>query len=141
MAKVIDSAVHSPLRLMARTAADLMTPNPVSIRDSASVQEALACLTDRSITAAPVIDEAGRAVGVIRRGDLLIHERERSEIPATAADDEETARQAYGNHVKIPSGFHEHVVDRTQVVDIMTPAVFCVNPETPARDVVKQILG
>jgi CBS-domain-containing membrane protein len=141
MAKVHEPEVQSPMRLVAETAADLMSPNPVSIRDNASVQEALACLTDRSISAAPVIDDAGRAIGVISRSDLLIHERERSEIPATLEDDDEALRQAFRNNVKMPTGFHEHVVDRTQVLDIMTPAVFCVNPETSARDVVRQMLG
>jgi len=35
-----------PLTLQAETAADMMTLNPDSIRDKASVQEAVALLTD-----------------------------------------------------------------------------------------------
>jgi CBS domain-containing protein len=59
--------------LGARTAGDLMTPNPVSISRGSSVREAAAFLTARGISAAPVIDEAGRPIGVISRSDILIH--------------------------------------------------------------------
>lgn len=48
------------LVLTAATAADLMTPNPVSVRDSATIKEAIAMLTDHGFSAAPVIDDAGR---------------------------------------------------------------------------------
>jgi len=59
------------LVLRARTAAELMTPNPVSIGHDTTVREAAAFLTNRGISAAPVIDEAGRPVGVVSRSDLL----------------------------------------------------------------------
>jgi CBS domain-containing protein len=55
---------------------ELMSPNPVSIRRDASIREALELLTDYGFGAAPVIDEAGRPVGVVSRTDVLIHERE-----------------------------------------------------------------
>jgi CBS-domain-containing membrane protein len=37
-------------------------------------------------------------------------------------------------------GFHVRSVDRTRVRDVMTPAVLCVTPETPAPRVVQQLL-
>ena len=61
------------LTLCAGTAAELMTPNPVSISRVSSVREAAAFLTARGISAAPVIDDAGRPVGVVSRSDILIH--------------------------------------------------------------------
>src|SRR5260370_36383798 len=72
--------LHSPpgtrLALRAETAADLMSMNPISVRRDAGVREAIALLTDRDITAAPVIDDNGRPVGVISITDILIHDRE-----------------------------------------------------------------
>jgi CBS domain-containing protein len=59
------------LPLHGATASDLMTPNPVSLSREATVLEAAAFLTGRGISAAPVIDEAGRPVGVISRSDIL----------------------------------------------------------------------
>jgi CBS domain-containing protein len=70
--KTLFSPRHtSELVLRNRTAAELMTPNPVSIRRASSIREAAAFLTGRGISAAPVIDEAGRPVGVVSRSDIL----------------------------------------------------------------------
>jgi CBS-domain-containing membrane protein len=133
------SARATPLILEAITAADLMSPNPVSIREEASVQEAIAMLTDRGFSAAPVIDEAGRPVGVLSRADILIHEREMTMAPQPVAA-EETGQMTERMRRPLPSGFSVAVVDPTQVRDIMTPAVFSVLPETPANKVVEQML-
>jgi CBS-domain-containing membrane protein len=107
------------LSLRADTAADLMAPNPMSIRGDASIPEAIALLVDRHLHAAPVIDEAGRPIGVLSATDIIIHERERSKVadglPAPAKD--------------------------TQARDLMTPAVFSVTPETPAEEVIAQLLA
>jgi CBS domain-containing protein len=97
------------------TAADLMSANPVSISAEATVQEAIALLTERGMSAAPVIEESGRAVGVVSKADILIHEREATRSGRGAADP-------------------------ARVSDIMTPAVFSVTPETPADSVVEQML-
>ena len=51
---------------------DLMTPSPVSVRHGATVREAAAFLTERGIGAAPVVNDAGRAVGVLSRFDVLL---------------------------------------------------------------------
>src|SRR5439155_19841289 len=104
------------MMLDAATAEDLMTPNPISIHGSASVQEALALLTDRGFSAAPVIDDAGRPVGVLSRTDLLVHERERG---AGAALVDETEWDMSPR--RIHQGFSVEVVDPARVRDIMTP--------------------
>jgi CBS domain-containing protein len=109
------------LTLAADRAGDLMAPNPVSIEADAPVAEAIALLTDRGLSAAPVIDEAGHPRGVISRDDILVHERER------------LATRAPGAAPAAP--------DPTRVADIMTPTVFSVPPDTPARAVVGQLLG
>ena len=53
-------------------AKDLMTPNPVSLRHGLSVREAALFLDAREIGAAPVVNDAGRAVGVLSRSDVLL---------------------------------------------------------------------
>jgi CBS domain-containing protein len=106
----------SHLVLDAVLAADLMTPSPMSIRAEATVPEAIATLTEKGFSAAPVIDESGRPIGVLSRADILIHERERLRSAVVPA------------------------IDNTIVHDIMTPAVFSVTPETPVEQVVEQML-
>src|SRR5215831_16434949 len=109
-----------PLFLRAETAADVMTANPVSLNADARVREALELLTARGFGAAPVIDEAGRPVGVLSRSDLLIHDRELVEYVPT--------RNAEG------SG------DPARVRDLMTPIIFTVRPHTPIAEVVGQMV-
>jgi CBS domain-containing protein len=64
----------SPRRtgLEAVRVADLMTPNPISVRHGATIREAALFLTKWRIGAAPVVNDAGRAVGVLSRFDVLL---------------------------------------------------------------------
>jgi CBS domain-containing protein len=133
-------AIGTALRLENYTAAELMAPNPISIAASANVQEALMLLTDKNFSAAPVIDEGGRAVGVISRSDLLIHDREQGRKVASASGyyfDSDVAPP----YRDVPEGFQIESVDRTTVDDIMTPAVFSVRPDTPISKVVTEMVG
>ena len=130
--KTLKHAEHAPpMALSARRAADLMTPNPMSIRQSATVSEAATFLAGRGISAAPVIDEAGRPVGVVSSTDILIHVGQGAvyrvgspEPPALSGD-----------------GPRAEATNRSTVRDVMTPGVFCVRPETSAAKVVVKMLA
>jgi CBS-domain-containing membrane protein len=127
------------LSLAAETAAELMSLNPVSIREDATLREAVALLHDRHFGAAPVIDEAGRAVGVISRADVLTHDRETvAYARPTPEYDPRDLTLSTGEH--LPDEFQVELVDGTTVREIMTPAVFGVRPTTPAAEVVEQML-
>jgi CBS domain-containing protein len=56
---------------------DIMTRPVFTVRPTDPVEGAAALLADRAITAAPVIDERGRLVGMVSEGDLL-----RDRVPA-----------------------------------------------------------
>jgi CBS domain-containing protein len=49
----------------------LMTPNPVSVHHGATVREAALVLAGRAVGAALVVDDGGRAVGVVSRADVF----------------------------------------------------------------------
>lgn len=127
--------------LDARTAADIMTPNPISIRDIATVREAVALLTDKGYSGAPVIDEAGRPVGVLSHSDIVAHDRETVEhlAPNPEYYDPGELRTRAGE--KLRRGYQVENVDPCLVSDLMTPAVFSVSPEAPALQVVEQMLA
>jgi len=128
------------LKLDNLAAADIMAPNPISIAATANVQEALMLLTDKNFSAAPVIDDGGRPVGVISRSDLLIHDREQGRKVPLSPDyylDHDVAAGAR----EVPEGFQIESVDRTTVDDIMTPAVFSVRRDTPVSKVVSEMIG
>ena len=104
----------TPLTLRAATAAEIMTAGPVSLHASATVAEATAFLTEKAFGAAVVIDDAGHPLGVVTKTDVLVHARQRR--PGLEPDD-------------------------TPVTEFMTPAVFSVREDTPARSVVEQLVA
>ena len=129
------------LTLRAEMAADLMTPNPVSLRDDASLHEAIALLTDKGYSAAPVINRAGLPVGVLSRSDILIHNRETlTHAGGVSSYYEEGASRLPAGEP--PRGGHvSELTDQTLVRDLMTPVVFSVAPHTPAPEVVRDMLA
>jgi CBS domain-containing protein len=129
----------APERLRLARAADLMTANPVSIREDATLAELVAMLTERNISGAPVINEAGRPIGVVSQADVLVHDRERSGPILTAADQDwsepdDAARASRGTRALAET------VHSTKVHEIMTPVVFSVSLNTPAEEVVEELV-
>jgi CBS domain-containing protein len=121
------------LSLEGALASELMMPNPISIRASAGLPDVARLLHEKGISAAPVIDAAGRPIGVISRSDLLVHQR--------VCD--ETRQHSYFAAAD-PNLLVESDEDEAApltVADLMTPAVFAVAPETPARKVVADMIG
>lgn len=102
------------LQLNGKSAKELMSPHPISLQTTTPIEQAIALLVSKGFRAAPVIDDAGRPVGVLSSTDLLIHQRETT-----------TNRGAEG----------------TRVADLMTPAVFSVRPDDTARQVVEQMIA
>lgn len=104
-----------------------MTTNPQSLRWDATVAEAAAFLSTRGYSAAPVIDEAGRPVGVVSRTDLL-HLHGQKAVRLLAAPRE------CGNDGSEPD-------TGTPVRDLMTPAVFYVHADAPVAKEVSKMLA
>jgi CBS-domain-containing membrane protein len=122
-----------------KTARELMTPNPVSIRADAVVKEAITFLADKGFHAAPVIDQAGKPVGVVSQWDIVVHDRE-NPVQHDIPDYYHRADLGKKRH-EMPEGFQVEEVDRTTVGDIMTPVVFQVAPNTPAAQVVAEMVA
>ena len=139
---VASSEKTFPDLLDSLTAADLMTPNPVSIRGEASVVEANILLTDRAISGAAVIDESGRPIGVLSSTDLLVHDREKANCPSLRASDYSGQELADWVEMRgLSSDFQVVEVDRTTVSSVMTPVVFSVTPESTARKVMEELVS
>lgn len=94
--------------------ADRMTRDPRSIRADATIREAISFLTKNEIGAAPVINDAGRPIGVLSLSDLVGAIREHR--------------------------IEEKTFFSLQVGRLMTPFVFLVNAETPIHAVVGDLL-
>jgi CBS-domain-containing membrane protein len=132
MAEKVGGGGGFTLTFKAQTAADLMTAKVVSVRDAATLKEAIACFIDKGISAAPVIDAAGHPVGVLSQTDIVIHDREAVRyLPAYAGSvaDAEIDLDA----------FQIEETDPTEVRAVMTPAVFTIPALAPATRVIAEM--
>jgi CBS-domain-containing membrane protein len=107
------TAADSRLALRAETAADLMSRAVAAVPHDSPFDQILAFLIDHNVTVAPVVGERDEPVGVISLTDLLIHVRESASGQGIAP---------------VTAG------------ELMTPAVFTVSPDTPAADVIRDML-
>lgn len=70
-------------KALARTVADLMSAPPVVVLSGTSIAEAARLLHHEGVKRLPVVDDLGRLVGIVSRGDLLkVHLRPDDEIQA-----------------------------------------------------------
>jgi CBS domain-containing protein len=108
-----------------------MTPNPISIRADVTIPEAVAFLVDTGYSAAPVIDEAGRPIGVISRTDMVVYDREKLD-----------GSEVGGNWFESPdlTSCEARPGDVIQVRDLMTPTILGMAPETPVEQVAQRMV-
>jgi CBS domain-containing protein len=121
-----------PLILNAKTAADLMSKNVVSVSEKATLKEAIACFIDKGISAAPVINNAGHPVGVLSQTDILVHDRETVRyLPVFSGP-------AVYEEFDMDE-LHVEDADHTEVREVMTPAVFTVGATAPATRAIEEM--
>jgi CBS-domain-containing membrane protein len=71
------------VKAVGRTAADLMSTPPVTVLSGTSIAAAARLLDGESVKRLPVVDDLGRLVGIVSRGDLLkVHLRPDADILA-----------------------------------------------------------
>lgn len=108
-------------------ARDVMTSVVVTVNSDARVEDIAKLLLERGISAVPVLDFAGRLVGIVSEGDLMRRrendtERHRSWWLNLLASPEDRARE----YVKV----HGQTAD-----DVMTRDVITVGEDTPVGEV------
>jgi CBS domain-containing protein len=103
------------------TAADLMTPNPITLPETTPLAEAAAVMADRGLKRIPVVDAQQRLVGMVSRSDLL----------ATVA---EGLRQRPATPIRQPDGAPK-TVGEIMITDVPT-----VQPDTPLAETLDRLL-
>lgn len=95
---------------------DLMQSNLVTVPADGMVSEAVIALADSHVTGLPVVDAAGRLVGVLSTSDILtaLAERDPSEESA--------------------------LFEGTLVRDLMTPKPMTIAPQASVREAAQQML-
>jgi CIC family chloride channel protein len=97
--------------------AELMQRKVKTVGSDATLADAIVSLADGHISGMPVVDGAGKVIGVLSTTDVLTAEAE-------AGDP--TARQT--------------LLENTSVRDIMTPRPFTVAPSEDVREAARQML-
>ena len=115
MHSLMNSYVDNRAAALTTCAADVMTDNPISVCEDATVRKAAVFLSTRGFSAAPVIDAAGRPIGVLSRADIVRHVR--NDRPDSGDSSLTTVR------------------------DIMSPDVLFVRPDTSLIEIVNSLLS
>lgn len=98
----------------AKSAGEVMTRNPLSVNESATIGDGAAFLTAKRISAAPVINEAGRPVGVLSLADIVRYTQSGGPWPARRLN--------------------------APVSEAMNDVVCYVRPDTPVGNVIDDLL-
>lgn len=141
MNRLLSARKMQRLVRFARVAEDIMTPNPVSIDHTAKVRQAAVVLSEQAISAVPVINEAGRPVGVVSRADIV----------RVVGGELGTARCALScescdNSTIMPQGIRPdqldpRICDCPTVSDTMTPEVFSIGTDATVLQIVEKLLS
>jgi len=97
--------------------AELMQRKVKTIGADSTVADAIVSLADAHISGMPVVDAAGKVIGIVSSTDLLT---------AEAEADDPTARQS--------------LFESTAVRDIMTPRPYTIGPDEDVREAACQML-
>ncbi|MDA8050569.1 MAG: CBS domain-containing protein [Rhodospirillales bacterium] len=103
-------------------ASDIMTTDPVTARPDTPLGEAVRLFLDKRISGLPVLDEAGRLVGMLTEGDLL----RRTE---TGTEREPHWLELLFSSIRLAREY-VHTHGRT-VGDVMTRGAVAITAETP----------
>lgn len=130
--------ISPDLFLAGKTARELMTPNVVSISMSATLEAAVYLLTDKKLSALPVTDDNGDAVGVLSRTDIVGHDfKQFQHLHESAPLEGELSMVTISDRGnRCPSGKKEVLVG-----DIMTKVLYSVTPTTAAKTVIDAMLS
>lgn len=115
--------------MSAVTVADVMTREVVTVGGKAPFKEVVALLRDHAISAVPVLDSAGRPVGVVSEADLLVKERYRERAHTFGA---------------IPLPGRSRLLRRaaaTTAGEVMTTGVKTIGPDVSLSTAVRRLLG
>jgi CBS domain-containing protein len=63
------------------TVGDIMTPEAITVRRDTSIHEAAQLMAVHGVSGLPVVDEAGRLIGMVSDGDLVLRSRPRLRRP------------------------------------------------------------
>jgi CBS domain-containing protein len=117
-------------------AKDIMHRDPIKVGPDMTLKELAQLFIDHGISGAPVVDRAGKLMGVVSQTDLVRRDREMKSVPEVPG-----YYKSGGQHDEYGRGYQVEDPDYTRVADVMTPAVIAAKEETPVEDLAKMMLA
>jgi CBS domain-containing protein len=108
-------------------AADVMVSKVITVGPDATVQEVAEILLKNKISAVPVVSQGGKILGIVSEGDML------RRVESHTLRHRSWWLQLFTASATLRDEFvksHSH-----KVVDVMTPKVLTVSPETPLGEI------
>jgi len=113
-------------------ARDVMTRSVVSVREETPIRDVARFLLEKHISAAPVLDEGGRPIGMVSEGDLI----GRSDEDRLARRDWWLTLLAEGQRLAPEFLATLRLPDRT-AGEVMSKPVLTIDPDTETREIAK----
>lgn len=111
-------------------AQDIMTSDPLTLSPDTDIRTAVALLIDKKINGAPVVDAAGRVVGVLCQSDLVAQQK-RVTMPSLLAVLDGfialSSREDFESEIK--------KIAASKVSEAMTPDPVTISPTTPIDEI------
>ena len=109
---------------------EIMTPNPITVNASMEVVAAAKILLDRRINGVPVLDDAGKLVGILCQSDIIAQQK-KLPVPSLFS--------FLDGYINLSSmkGIEKEVrkIAATAVADAMTPNPVTVSPDSSIETV------
>lgn len=122
-------------------AADIMTAPLFSLNADLSLKEAARFLLSHGFSGAPVIDDAGRPVGVLTLKDIARYAEWHMEADDSKEEQSEDIRQFRENEEELGKAMNIDHLRNADVRQIMTPGIRKVRKDEPVRAVVDALLS
>ncbi len=104
---------------------EIMTRDVIAVAPKTPIHEAAKLMVDHGVSGLPVVDDAGRVVGIVSEGDLILREKPRERMSwwkAFFGDAERLAREYQKAH-------------GMTVGEVMTRSLIAVSPDLPIESV------
>lgn len=123
-------------------AADVMNPNVLVVQEDMTVEELARFLVESDISGAPVVDPEGRLVGVVSVTDLARSVADRTDTTADRPSPDFFVSE-WGGTLRRDEVEELRFGTETEMRarDIMTPAIYSVDAETPIPEVAETLIN
>ena len=121
-------------RLLTLRVADVMNRAVITVHQTATMAQAACLLRDHEITGAPVVDGAGRCVGVLSNSDFAMRESTRSEAAMTAGE-----RNRILLRTSPDDPYHEESLWDDRVESHMSPVIQTLSPQAPLMNAARSM--